>query len=456
MRLKDIKQTFTHITQNSKMVTENSLFVSMNDKHLFEAIKNGAVAIISNNDMPLHVPVYETDPLMAYTNILKDMYDLSIDLIGITGTDGKTTTASIIQYLLTNDKCGSIGTNGIKYKDETIESKYTTPILEDTYDYLNTFEKEGLKTAVMEVSSEGILNNRINGLEYDVAIFTNLTHEHLNTHKTMDNYFSTKIQLFKQLKDDGIAIINIDDEYYPRFSSITLRKVLTYGVSDEADYQIKDIRNNGDHMTFTIKTSNKSHEIRTNLLGKYNAYNITAALITVSNRMDIYDAIKMVETIPEIEGRYFHMRNDSSIDLIVDFAHTPNALKNLLETVNENKRNNSILVVGAAGEKDKSKRSIMGEVATKNSDFVIFTSEDPKNEDEKEIVDQLLKEVTSENYIKIYDRKEAIKSAVKIARMNDTIIITGKGNEHHFNKNNKLTRHNDIEIAKEFLIKKGI
>ena len=455
MHLNDIRENINHITQDSKKVKPGSLFVSMNDQHLLEAIKNGANAIISKENRDLTVPVYKDNPDKAYENLLKDFYDISINLIGITGTDGKTTTASIIQHLLTRDKCGNIGTNGISYKQENIKSKLTTPILEDTYMYLDLFQKQNMKYAVMEVSSEGILDNRIASLEYDKCIFTNLTHEHLNTHQTMENYFNTKIRLFNQLKPNGTAIINIDDEYSNKMINNLNKKIITFGTSNEADYQITNINQYKDHTTFTLKTNFTSYNLQTNLMGKYNLYNITAAIIAVSDYISIEEAIDKISSIPQIEGRYVHLTNNE-IDLIIDFAHTPNALKNLLETVNINKVNNSILVMGSAGEKDKTKRKTMGNIASTKSDFVIFTSEDPKTEDETSIIDHLLEEVMSENYVKIYDRKEAIKTAIAIARVNDTVIITGKGNEHTFNKNNILTKHNDIEIAKEFLAKKRL
>ncbi|XMB66866.1 UDP-N-acetylmuramoyl-L-alanyl-D-glutamate--2,6-diaminopimelate ligase [Mycoplasmatota bacterium zrk1] len=451
--LEKIDVNIKHITQNSKRVRPGSLFISMNDLHLSEAIENGASAIISNKNLKLDIPTYRANPKVAYAEVLKEFYHHNLFLVGITGTDGKTTTSSIVKHLLGNE-CGIIGTNGIKYKDKKLESKLTTPILEDIYKYLNIFQKEKIETAVLEASSEGIIDNRINGLNFDICIFTNLSHEHLNTHKNMSNYFQSKLKLFKEMKRDGIAVINIDDDYFKELNESIDNPIITYGTNKDADFQIVDIRHNDNLTSFTLKNKNNSYEITTNLLGKYNIYNITAALIAAGKQKDINTLIPKLNNIPEIEGRFVHVKNDKEINVVVDFAHTPNAIKNLLETINIRKKGNSILVIGAAGEKDKTKRKTMGKIATENSDFVVFTSEDPKFEDESKIIEDLLKEVTSENYIKIYDRKEAIRAAIHIARMNDTVIITGKGNEQYMKKNNKLTKHNDIEIAREFIKKK--
>ncbi len=441
-----MKNKFDYYTKNSKKVVPNTLFFSENDLHLAEAIENGATTIISNNKLELEVPCYQRDVLKEYSRILKEVYPHDQKLIGITGTDGKTTTCAIISHLLGNDNCANIGTNGIFYKNKTIDTGLTTPMLEEIYRSFVTFAENDIQYTAMEVSSEGILNNRVAGLNFDIAIFTNLSNEHLNSHKTMANYLATKLKLFEQLSPTGTAIINIDDKYLRDISRP--KNTITFGKSVPADYIIMDIEFDSETMTFSVITKEKEYFISTNLIGEYNAYNITSALI-VGELLQVDNILDKLKTIPKIEGRFVKIAGP--VEVIVDFAHTPNALKNLLTTVREICNKNIVLVVGAAGRKDREKRKDMGLISTEYSDFVIFTSEDPKDEDENEIISDLLTDVKTDNHLTVLDRKKAIRTAISIARDGDVVVVSGKGNEQFFYKDNEKFKHNDISTVKEAL-----
>lgn len=444
----------TGISDDTRYLNPGDLFVCLKgDKYdgkdfAIEATHKGAKAILSETEINA-----STIPVIVSSNIRKNFdvllakyYDYpfrEIRMIGVTGTDGKTTTASYIEYLLNlKYKCAYIGTNGIRYNQTREKSSYTTLPLCLLMKVLRKLANQNIRYLAMEVSSEGLINNRLESIEFDVAIFTNLSHEHLDTHKTMENYFQAKMKLFEKLSKNGLALANGDCEYSYR---INHPKLITFGIDNVCDYQIINIRKVQKYTVFDLKTPNLVYKnIKVNVFEKYNLYNILAAIIVALHYKIPMNAIfKAVMNLPKIEGRLELLTTIEDFQVYVDFAHTPNALQNVLTTL---KKDNHTLkvVLGSAGGKDKSKRPLMGKIATEIADYVYFTSEDPRMEDPTQIISELLQEVTKNNYEIIIDRKEAIQKAIMEAKKDDIIIITGKGNDNYFEINNKIYQYSDI------------
>lgn len=447
------------ITSDSRLVKQDYLFVILSKNnntmnYVYEAIGNGACAILSQEVYTYEIPNIVVDnPLSILKEMLPKFYKNyhKQKLIGITGTDGKTSTALFTYHLL--DDSAYIGTNGIIYNNEKQNNFLTTPILSTNYALLDYFSTINLKTTIMEVSSEGILNERIYGLEYDYSVFTNLSHEHLNTHKTMDLYLETKKKLFNQLKKNGLRIINNDDIYASYF--IKDKNTYTFGIKNESDYQIMNIRFSDNTTIFDFKTpSNIYKDLSINRSELYNLYNIMPAMIIALCENISIDVIKdRIKNIPIIEGRLEKIPNNKDIDIYIDFAHTPNALENVLSSVKNKTKGKLIHVFSSAGKKDKTKRPLMGSVSEKYADIIILTSEDPKDEDPKTIINDIKLGITNKKYKCIISREKAIIKALKLARREDTVIITGKGRENTFTINNNTYMYSDFDVVNNYLEK---
>lgn len=447
------------INTNSKEKRPNSLFVAIKGKdfdgHDFinEAITNGAICVVSEKDLDIDVPlILVSDSRLELAILSSYFYDFpskKMNLVGVTGTDGKTTTSSILSFLIHSS--GYIGTNGIRYKDVKLDSSNTTPDSLTINALLDDMHKENIKNVFMEVSSHSVSLKRISYIDFDALIFTNLSHEHLDYYKTMENYFMAKAMAFKALRNDALAIINIDDEYGLRLSKMLNCRIKTYSMKNKSDLQLLNIRH-GKMVKFDLLRDKKIYtDMETNLQGDYNLYNLLAVisyLIEYGYNMRIIR--NMIRNIPEIEGR-MNLINEEGPKTIIDFAHTPNALYNILQTAREITKANLILVMGAAGERDSSKRPIMGEIATNMADFVIFTEEDNHNENPNKILSELTSKATKNNFVVVEKRKDAIKYAFKIASFKDTILITGKGNEKTMSIKNIVVDYNDITEARKYL-----
>ena len=456
---KEYNIEITGVQTDSRFVKTGNLFLPIEgntfsgNEFIIDAINNGAVAIISNK--PINnttVPVIVVDNLeKELIRVLNLLYEKPYDklkLIGVTGTDGKTTTSTLTSYLLNNiSTCANIGTNGIIYNNNILDNIFTTPPLCENYRLLNEFHNKNIQYVSMEVSSEGIKNNRIKDILFDYAIFTNLSHEHLNTHKTMHNYFLTKLKLFKQLKPNGTMIINKDD-YYSKFFE-KFDNVIFYSIYNPSDYQAIHIRYYKNHTVFDLKTKDNFYKnLRINRLEEYNIYNvIPAIMIAIKEGININLLYELLLELPIIPGRLEKVPVKAQFDVYIDFAHTPNALLNVLKSLNRKKKNNLILVCGAAGEKDKTKRPLMGTVATDYADYTIFTSEDPKCENPLDIIKQMTKaiDINSSKYEIIINRKDALAHALKLAKKDDIVLITGKGRETFFEENNTKYIYSDYD-----------
>lgn len=444
---------------NSKEVEKGDLFVCTKgvnaDRHDFinDAIKNGASAIVVSRDVNFDIPTIKVeDTNKELPLICSKFYDHpeeKLIIIGITGTDGKTSTATIIQTLIGNDKCGYIGTNGRSCYKFNKEINNTTPDSDKLYKYFYDFVEAGCKYVVMETSSEAFFRHRLDNLKFDGGIITNITREHLNIHKTFENYIDCKSNLFRQVKENGFSILNIDDEYYDQILKATYTKVFTYGCNKNATIQILETNIKSYKTDIKFKYLDKIYNIESPLLGNFNVYNLIAGLLcAISLGFKLEDIEKNIKHI-KISGRLDILPNiGQKFTVMVDYAHTPNGIKNLLDFVHTLNINRSIVVIGSAGERDYLKRPIMGKCVTDNASYAIFTYEDPRSEDPRDIINMMISEIKDRtNYEIVVDRREAIQKAINIAKENDIVLILGKGNETYQKLKNETIYFNDIEEA---------
>lgn len=450
--------TFNKIRTNSKLIKPGDLFVAIRGKshdghdYIDEAIKNGACFIICEKSLKFNINHKKVkNTRKELTKILDFYYNHNnLKLIGVTGTDGKTTTSTLLYHILNSEKKSSyIGTNGFYFKDNVERVHNTTPSANFLYTEFSTLARIGIESCCLEVSSEGIVDNRIDGLKFESAIFTNLSHEHLNSHKTMKNYFKTKEKLFTSLDESSLAIINIDDKYGRKIK--TKAKKITYGLH-AGTYRAKNIHLYQKKSIFDLYYKSLFlSTIELPLFGIYNIYNALGAIAYAYEKGIPLQVIKnRLSNLAPIEGR-FNLYEHKEKTFIIDFAHTPNALKNLLSNLIYIRKKRIVLVMGCAGEKDVSKRKEMSKIACDLADTVIFTSEDPKNENLMSIFHDMTCKLKKDNYYMCLDRKEAIKLACKISGINDLVVITGKGNEKFEVIKGIKFRHNDLDEIKKCL-----
>ncbi len=443
---------------NSKEVEEGDLFVCTMgvtaDRHDFidDAIEHGAAAIVVSRDVdeksvPI-VKVEDTNKEFPYLcQRFFDYPDKKLSMIGVTGTDGKTSTATIIQTLIGSKDCGYIGTNGRSYGDFVGDNPNTTPDADKFYSYLKEFVEYGCKYASTEASSEAFFRGRLVTFEYDLAILTNVTSEHLNIHGSFENYLDCKRQLFKQTKKDGFCILNKDDEYYKEFIDSCNGRVLTYGKDNDNDLQIVSFDIHPKKTDIVFRYEDKDIEIESPLLGDFNVYNLAGAMLgCLALGFKLEDLLQKIKDI-KISGRLDTIETADNYFAMVDYAHTPNGIAKLLNFVHTLDINRSIVVIGQAGERDYLKRPKVGEVVVKNSDYAIFTYEDPRSEDPRDICNDIVKTVKDKynNYEIVLDRSEAIQKAIDMAEEKDIVLVLGKGNETYEKLKDKTIYFNDEE-----------
>ncbi len=448
------------IKTNSKSVKKHDIFLCTHDKqedrHKYIDNIKKASAIIIDKDINKHTNI----PLIKVNNtndtlfqIYNDYYSKplkDINIIGITGTDGKTTTAYLIREILNKkENTAYLGTLGLIYKDKLIQTPNTTVSIDKLLEYANILKKENIKNLVMELSSEGLLHNRCKNIKLNEAIITNVTSDHLNVHKTYNNYLKEKLKIINLLKENKPLITNMDDNSY---KYIKRKQVITYGQNKKATYRISNITETSTKTYFNLKYKNKTYQIESNYLGKFNAYNITAAIIAAhQTEIDIQEIVKIVTDIKPVPGRMNTYVTKKKSIIILDYAHTVNATKNILEFANKVKKGNIITVLGAAGGRDKEKRKEIGKLVTDNSQKVIFTMDDPRYEKVKDIVNDMIKDTTKNNYIYIKNRKKAIKYAINNSKENDIVLILGKGTDNYMAIKNKYKKYNDLKQIKKYI-----
>lgn len=412
------------LKSDSRLIKEGDTFIAIKgdvyDGHMFieEAIKNGATEVIVEKG-EYNVTTKKVVSTKEYLNsYLKDKMP-NIKIIGVTGTNGKTTTCYLIwqMFKMLGVKCAYIGTLGYFIDGKEKELINTTPGSIELFELINHSYKCGCRYVVMEVSSQALSQGRVDFIGFDYAIFTNLTQDHLDYHKTMDSYACAKQKLFKLLKSNGISIINNDDINSELFK---IKNYVTYGYS-ECDYEINGITN------FYLN----DELYKTKLIGKYNTYNMVAAIcLFYQIGYNYKDLRKVVAKCTNADGRLDLIVKNRKM-AIVDYAHTPDAVLNVLTCVNLLKHNKIITVIGCGGNRDKSKRPIMGEVAVQNSDHVIFTSDNPRYEDPDDIINDMISGLDKDNYEIESNRENAIKKGIQLLGKNDILILLGKGHEKY-------------------------
>lgn len=479
-------------------------------KYIQKAIENRAVAVVLSDEKSLDSIksaddfnqektefILVDDMRRAMSDIADNFYDKPGDKIvvyGVTGTNGKTTTTNIIRDILENGMnpkitCGYIGTNGIKYGDVEIPPEMTTPDVLTLKKCLRDMINAGMRAVAMEISSHALAIGRVDGINFDVAAFTNLTHDHLDFHKTMEDYFAAKQLLFKGLSPNAISILNVDDEAtIEKLKEVSGGEIFTYG-KNQSDYMIRDLVLRADGSAFTLEVSSRAmdahrsridslvmnndgafgksiYQIETNLLAEYNVYNLVAAIACLHQRgFQIEDFTGWLENITQVEGRMESVPNALGINVIVDYAHTVDAMEKVYDFVEsvceshekQNKlRPKIISVFGSAGKRDKTKRPYMGITAYNNSDYVILTEDDPRDEDPAKIAEEIRGELEDSNIRIIPDRIEAIKSGIGMAQKNDFVLILGKGEDRFMAREfERVPWDGDIVIAMRILEEVG-
>lgn len=386
---------------------------------------------------------------MSYYYNLKNN---NVTLIGVTGTDGKTTTSLIARNLLNSfSKTAYLGTNGFYINEAKYQTKNTTPSLDKILFYLNKTKKLNNENLIMEVSSEGLIKNRCYNLSFDYAILTNISTDHLNIHKNIKEYLNAKKMLFKQVKETGFNILNIDDKYFKEIKKISSKNIATYGANKKADYYFFDVELKEDKTFFNLKIKKEIYKIESPFLGLFNVYNLVAAIALLNTmNIPIEKIIPKIKNLDLIDGRLNHIDFKQNYKIIVDYAHTTNATSQILEFLNTIKKNKIIIVVGCAGQRDSTKRKDIGKIVSENSDYVIFTTDDPRYENPKDIVNEMLLNVSNNNYEIILDRKSAIEKALKIAEKDDIVVILGKGLDNYIAIEDKYISYSDYAIIKNY------
>ncbi|HHU55430.1 MAG TPA: UDP-N-acetylmuramoyl-L-alanyl-D-glutamate--2,6-diaminopimelate ligase [Acholeplasmataceae bacterium] len=466
-KLFDQKLKFNHqinkVCINSKKVEENDIFVAISgsvhdgNDYIDEAIERGAKTIITENYFELENVnlIVVDDARKEVARILRKMHlnkCKMLKIIGVTGTNGKTTTTTLVYRYLKSIglKACLLGSNGIYLDGKFIETINTTPDITIIYDMLLQAYYNHYKYVVMEVSSHAIKQMRIMGIDFTIVLLTNLTLDHLELHKTFLDYQYTKGLLINRISVDNYVILNRDDEYYPFFNQLACAKTLTFGLKN-SNYQLYDIILKDDMSYFKIKFKKNTYQFQTNFLGMFNVYNI-AAFIAIIDTLGLFSFEKVKAFLDgniTIPGRMEEVEYKGR-KIIVDFAHTPDGIFKVLTFLRSLNRR-IILVVGCGGSRDKTKRRVVGEIAVSNSDYVIFTSDNPRDEDEMDIINDIIRDIENENFEVETNRVEAIKKAIKISKPNDIIAILGRGNEQYQIVKGKLIPLDDMKVVKEVI-----
>ncbi|MDR1876772.1 MAG: UDP-N-acetylmuramoyl-L-alanyl-D-glutamate--2,6-diaminopimelate ligase [Flavobacteriaceae bacterium] len=431
-------------------------------KYISGAIDKGASAIICEvlpTELKEEITYIEVkNTAMALGIAASNFYDNpseKLNLIGITGTNGKTTTSTLLFNLFNRlgFHCALLSTIENKIADKILDTHHTTPDPITINKLLAQAVEDHCEYAFMEVSSHGIHQNRLAGLTFKVGAFTNLTHDHLDYHKTFDNYLSAKKKFFDELPRTAIALTNMDDKNGLVMLQNTQAKKVTYSLRSNSDYKGKIMENRLDGMLLQFN----GQEFWTSLAGKFNAYNeLLAYAIAKELGFPPLEILTALSTLQRVKGRFETFVSDGEIYIIVDYAHTPDALQNILEAINQTRTRNEqlITVFGCGGHRDKEKRPKMGTIATRLSDLTIITSDNPRDEEPDEIIREVESGVEPQNtnkYLSISDRKQAIKTAIKMAKPKDIILIAGKGHENYQEVRGERLPFDDITIAKELL-----
>jgi len=447
------------LKSDSRKVTDGDTFIAIpnveRDGHDYipDAIKNGAKKIIAekgNYEVKTEIVSSTRDYLNNY--LLKNYYPKfkNLKLIGVTGTNGKTTTCYLIFQMLKmlKKKCGYIGTIGFYYNDEKRLLANTTPDIDLLYEMFLEAKENKCQYMVMEVSSHALDMNRVYGLAFDEVAFTNLTQDHLDYHKTLGNYMAAKKILFNKTRKKKVAVINADDPHYKNFL-VNDNNNITLGIN--GDLKIFDVHLTNLDTEFSFIYKNKTYHTKINLVGRYNVYNYLTALLLVHELgFSMKRILKLNNNLTPPPGRMDMIKYHTN-SIFVDYAHTPDAVLNVISSAKEYQKGKIYTILGCGGDRDRTKRPIMGDIATKNSDYVILTNDNPRTEDEKQIMNDILAGVKTKNYEVIFNRREAIKKGISLLKENDILLILGKGHEDY-----QIIGHDKIHFSDKEIVLENI
>ncbi len=459
------------ICYDSRQVKPGSLFVAMQGEHvdgheyIGQAIALGAAGIVVEHEVgpvPESVAYAEvtsthlTMPLLA--GAFYHQPSLKLRLCGVTGTNGKTTTTYLLKHLCERAmlRCGLIGTVRYEIGDEILPSSHTTPQSLDLQALLGQMRDAGCKAAVMEVSSHALAQDRVGGVEFDVAVFTNLTQDHLDFHRNIQEYFDAKARLFteilpQQIKKRGVAVVNIDDRYGAELCTRLPKgvRLITYGVGNRADFRASNFKTEPAGTSYQLDAQERSYLVRLPLIGRFNIYNSLAALAAASAMgVQLRAAVLSLATAPAVPGRVQLVPAKRNYQVYVDYAHTDDALINVIKTLRELNPHRLIVVFGCGGDRDRKKRPLMGRAAEQGGDFVIVTSDNPRSEDPVAIIGDIEKGFQGKNYEVVVDRRQAIERAVALAQPRDIVLIAGKGHENYQQFARTTVPFDDVQVAK--------
>ncbi|HHV64763.1 MAG TPA: UDP-N-acetylmuramoyl-L-alanyl-D-glutamate--2,6-diaminopimelate ligase [Peptococcaceae bacterium] len=436
----------TGLTHDSRKVRPGDIYACIPgfkfDGHDFAvaALANGAKALLVERFLKLDIPqvkVKNTRDTVGYLAAkFFDFPSRRLELIGVTGTNGKTTVTHLIEKIAhtAGKKTGLIGTLGARIGERQLPGEHTTPEATELQQLLAEMVQEKVETAVMEVSSHALDLGRVNGCVFRAGIFTNLTQDHLDYHQNMQEYLEAKALLFAGLKEGEkqLAVLNADDSSYPYLKEKAACRVVSYGVDSQADFQATHIKLSDQGVEFLVNYQGEQTEIFYSTPGKFSVYNALAAFAwAVSSGYPPEIVVKALAEIKGVPGRFQSIRFGQPFLVIVDYAHTPDGLKNVLSTAREITSGRLITVFGCGGDRDRTKRPLMGEAAGRLSDYVVVTSDNPRTEEPMKIIEDILPGIGQVDYRVIVDRREAINHACSVARPGDTVLIAGKGHEDY-------------------------
>lgn len=463
--LRDIE--ITSIAYDSRKVTKGSIFVAIKGfvtdghKYISQAISNGAVAIIGEKDIQVDDITYirVKNSRVALAECAAWFYNYPADklkIIGVTGTNGKTTTTYLTKAILDEAgfTTGVIGTIGNCIKDKIVPAERTTPESLELNELFSNMVKENVEYVAMEVSSHSLKLHRVDNINFDIGIYTNLTQDHLDFHETFEDYFESKKILFDLAKK---AVINLDDENGRKLFKQLNIPILTYGINNDADLKADNVKITAEGVFYDLIYKGKKTPISYHVPGRFSVYNSLAAIgagVFLGISLDtIKNALFKVKGVP---GRFEPINCGQDFTVIVDYAHTPDGLENVLNTIKTFCKGRIITVFGCGGDRDRKKRPIMGKVVSELSDICIITSDNPRSEDPEAIIDEIIPGLVSDNYKRVTDRRCAIETAINMAKKDDVVLIAGKGHEDYQILKDKTIHFSDKEVAAEFLERKKI
>lgn len=444
------------ITDDSRYVKKGYVFVATKGffvdhfDYIESAIENGCSFVVADRDIKVDFPhiVVDKDISSVYRTMCQKFYDVDFNklrMIGITGTDGKTSTTTIVKKIIGD--CAYMGTNGLEIFDQLYHTGNTTPVISELYGNIKKIIDHGCSNLAMEVSSESLLHDRVKDFNYDIVGITNITGDHLNIHKTFDNYVECKKKILELVKDDGYVVLNGDDDILKQIECPNMWK---FGFGENNDYIINKVDYNDKNTIIEVVHDSESFKIVSPYKARYNVYNVVMAFI-ICRLFGLEDSkiIESIKKLDPIKGRTEVLDFGQNYDIILDYAHTVNGIKNILDSFQNYE--NIITVTGSAGGREREKRAVIGSYVMEHSDIAIFTMDDPRYENVDDIIDQMVGD--AKDYVRIVDRKEAIHYALSIASPGSLVLILGKGRDEYMAIEDKKPYYCDYDVIRDYFEK---